>query len=415
MSFDDLFPPSRGHLLVDLLRRRVGSTSEPGLAAPAPSPDPSRGAVVTMLRSGDIAQRADTIRQQADAADAEPLDVSTLRDYSKGRKEASERALMMALAAQQAGPGFQPVAEHFLSKARSNAQPTKLDHGLLADGEYVADPAYGRQRRIDALRRQADGLDRLAVTAASAEERAEAQRRSDELRRELASAQREQTERIEAGRREDRAVDRSLRADLVAAQRTERERREAESRDGRAQTTLDRAVADLSKRGEDIAPLITSAQAVEDMLAKYGTKSIPGVGFDAMIPGMVSSTEANVNRARVQAVANALLKAQSGAAVTLSESERLAAETLANGRYSEADFRAAWPLLRAKIDAATDNLLAGFRPEVVDEYRKRGGNLRRVTAGGATGSWDGQSPAGALSPQERAELEALRGRFGGQR
>lgn len=368
---------------------------------PTTSPALARAATLRQPRSEQIALRAAQARQQADAADAEPLDVAALQAYGRARSEAAQQRLVMALAAQQAGKEFQPVAQHFLAEARSASRPVEIAGGVLDGEQFVADPAASRQKRIDAIRRHADTLDRLALTAASSEDRADAARQAQELRERLASQQIEFRREIEAGRRADRAQAGSLRADIAAAAR-------AESAEQKRQGALEKDVQALSKRGEDIAPLVQAARDVDEMLTRYGDRSIPGVGYTAMLPGVALSKEGTVNRARVQAVANALLKAQSGAAVTLSESERFAAEMLANGKYSEAEFRAAWPQLLARINAGIGNLEAGFRPEVLDTYRGRGGNISRIGA-------PPKQEAGDLSPQERAELETLRGRFGGRR
>lgn len=131
--------------------------------------------------------------------------------------------------------------------------------------------------------------------------------------------------------------------------------------------------------------LITSASALDATIKKYGnTRDMPGVGIaDANMPAFLRSAEGNKVRSQVQAVANDLLKLYSGGAVTANEAERRATEMMASGQFSETDLRNAWPLVLGRINAAAQNVRAGFSPEAVSAYESRGGVKLQPIGSGA--------------------------------
>lgn len=99
----------------------------------------------------------------------EPADTGALQDYAAKRQEGGGRALLLALAAQHAGKSAAPIGEVMLKRALAAQTPEKFTGGQVADGKYLADPVYGRDKERAAVDSQ---LSRLA-----------GQQQSDETRR----------------------------------------------------------------------------------------------------------------------------------------------------------------------------------------------------------------------------------------
>jgi hypothetical protein len=154
---------------------------------------------------------------------------------------------------------------------------------------------------------------------------------------------------------------------------------------------IDRDTQALSKQidANALPNLITSATALDNTLKKYAkARDIPGIGVvDANMPALMRSAEGNEIRSQVQGVANDLLKLYSGGAVTANEAERRATEMMASGQFGEEDLRRAWPLVKGRINAAVQNVRAGYSPEAVQTYEGRGG-IKLKPVGGEPASRD---------------------------
>ena len=136
---------------------------------------------------------------------------------------------------------------------------------------------------------------------------------------------------------------------------------------------VEKQVEHLAAAAKTLAPMLQSAQTVQNMLDDYGKKPIPGIGYEAKLPGIMLPAEGVNNKAKIKAFANAMLRAQAGLSQTLSETENANLELLANGNYSEKEFRQIWPTLMDKINASATTTTSGFEPEAVETVRKRGG------------------------------------------
>jgi hypothetical protein len=177
---------------------------------------------------------------------------------------------------------------------------------------------------------------------------------------------------------------------------------------------LDSGTRDLAKMidANSLPNLSSTIRSLNATLEKYaGTRDIPGVGyFEGFAPGWMQSAEGKAVRSQIQGVANDLLKLYSGGAVTLNEAERRTIEMMANGGYTENDLYTGWPLIVNRYNSAIQNIGAGFSPEVVQTYRKRGGTaMEPIVPAQRT---FGKKPAGALTPDEERELAARRARSG---
>jgi hypothetical protein len=255
---------------------------------------------------------------------------------------------------------FGNVGGMLAKQAMAGRTPTITERGTVdpLSGAFTYNPAYQSER--DAA--QLGGL--LQALAAAAERR--------------------QTARQSAmDRRETALMTANIMAGNAAGQR-------AQARDDRLAQQTDKETQDFSKRAETLTPLLHAAGDVQKMLDDYADKSIPGVGYDSLM-GPMLSREGVVNRSKVQSVANALLRAQSGQAVSLSEEARAAAQTLSSGRYSEKEFREGWPQIVGSLNDQVANIRAGFNPQAVATFAARGGNFAPVAGATAAPADDGSA------------------------
>jgi hypothetical protein len=126
--------------------------------------------------------------------------------------------------------------------------------------------------------------------------------------------------------------------------------------------------------------LSASISSLNSVLGKYeGKDDIPGVGViegSKLIPGFVRSREAANVKSALQAVSNDLLNLYSGLAVTLPEFERRELEMMANGSFTEANFKDAWQRTVNRYNSVVGNLRASQNQDVLKEYQSRPGAMR---------------------------------------
>jgi hypothetical protein len=140
----------------------------------------------------------------------------------------------------------------------------------------------------------------------------------------------------------------------------------------------------LSTRMDQLTPVKTSALNVQKIIddntdpTTGKVKSIPGFGYGALKPAFMQGTKEAANSAAIQAWANAVIRSQAGLSQTLNETQNQLLESLARGRGSQAQFLEIWPVLMEKLNATLDSTEAGHRPESVQRFLDRGGNLSRV-------------------------------------
>jgi hypothetical protein len=151
--------------------------------------------------------------------------------------------------------------------------------------------------------------------------------------------------------------------------------------EGADEDRLQRSTERLGKAAEAIAPLVVTGQAVQDMLDRYkGGKSIPGVGYEALLTPPLIKREANVNRATIQRFANAVARSEIGLSQTLSEQAQQALSNMSNGKFSEDEFKLAWPEILAKTNASINNLQGAYGQKVLERYNSQGGNIRSIAS-----------------------------------
>lgn len=356
----------------------------------------------------DPRQRAAELYAQGEELyNAEP-DMSQLQAFARQRGEQGNAAMLNALAAQFAGEGFAPVQAQFLKRAAAAQDPIKMGSGLItSDGQFIKDPEAAQNKKAEFLLQQAKAYETLAQTAETARERLRAEQ--------LARERDQEYKRIMAGIAQQSADTRALVARNATLQ-------QAQAANERKDKQLSEGTANLSKRADDYVNLVAGVRELNNMLGNYVPegKSIPGVGFGSDISvlgldigGLAAGTEGKSNRALVKNVANELLRAASGQAVTLNEYERQTLSNMAAGRFSEKDFLNAYQnVVLPKVNEAVSNLGGGFSQEVKDRYRSQGGKIdfsqpfvapqrRDAKQSGAPAGVDPKIWA-AMTPEERA-------------
>ena len=98
--------------------------------------------------------------------------------------------------------------------------------------------------------------------------------------------------------------------------------------------------------------------------------------------------EANVNRATIQRFANAVARSEIGLSQTLSEQAQQALSNMSNGKFSEDEFKRAWPEILAKTNASINNLQGAYGQKVLERYNSQGGNIRPIKPKGPVDTED---------------------------
>lgn len=139
---------------------------------------------------------------------------------------------------------------------------------------------------------------------------------------------------------------------------------------------------------EGIPEIETALQGAEAIFSKYTdpktgkAKDIPGIGpIKNALPDWAVSSEGKDARESLAAVANIVLAARSGAAVTDQELRRLARELSNSVGAGPDDMQRAYGKFRTRFEAVKANLAAGASDEVKRTYEDRGGV--KITRGGA--------------------------------
>jgi hypothetical protein len=357
----------------------------------------SKGGTLT-----DNVQPGQSVLPNARAAIGQPMDYrqraadlyaqgeDMYQKYLDKNEGAGESATLNALAAQFAGEGFQPLQAQFLKKA-----------GAAEDTQA---------KKAEFLLQQAKAYETLAQNAETARERIAAQREAAALQNQL---------KLMGLDIQRQGLD--LRAQTAQLARAQHDQATADRKD----KLLGEGTANLSKRADEYVNLVSGVRELNNRLSQYVPqgKSIPGVGYGSDVgvlgvdvSGLMMGEEGKANRSMVKNVANELLRAASGQAVTLNEYERQTLSNMASGRFSEKDFLNAYEnVILPKVNEAVSNIGGGFSQEVKDRYRTQGGRVDFNNPFVApTRAKPQAGPSNNLSSQEQAELDALRKRFGGK-
>jgi len=141
--------------------------------------------------------------------------------------------------------------------------------------------------------------------------------------------------------------------------------------DRRTQKSYQQA-SDLSKRLEKsgVVDLHGNVRALKSILPPEG--DVPGYGpAESYVPGLLVGEKGRLVRQRVAGVKNAILRAQSGQAVSESEGQRLTQQI--EGAKTAKELRDAVGEVERTLSMKYDVIAAGVPPEAIDTYKKRGG------------------------------------------
>jgi len=323
------------------------------------------------LAAAAYRKRAADIYGRATEMDSAEPDVSQLEEYSRQRRLQGGDAMLNALAAQFAGEEFKPMQAQFLKQAAAAQDPMKLGSGIMTpEGKFISDPFASRERKINTLMNQAKAYEQMALNATTKEQEARARAAQNETNNQL---------RMMGLGMQQQGLD--LRNMML--QNTLNQ--QAQSAADRREKSIESGTANLSKRADEYVNLVSGVRELNNKLFPYIAqgKGIPGVGYGTDVSvlgidvgGLVSGEEGRANRSLVKNVANELLRAASGQAVTLNEYERQTLSNMASGRFSEKDFLNAYQnVILPKVNEAVSNLGGGFSQDVKNRYSAQGGKI----------------------------------------
>lgn len=170
----DLDPMQYGTQLEQL--RRPG----PGIPAAA-----EQASVLPSSIEAYRKRAADLYKQGSDLYNAD-VDTSALQAFAKQQGERGNASMLNAMAAQFAGESFQPIQAQYLKRAAAAQEPIKIGGGMLTpDGQFIKDPFAGQEKKAEFLLQQAKAYEQMAATAETAQERAEALRMQNEMQNQL--------------------------------------------------------------------------------------------------------------------------------------------------------------------------------------------------------------------------------------
>lgn len=301
----------------------------------------------------------------------------------------------------------------------------RAQYGQLAAASGIGPLARVASADVDRTMDEAKGIAAQRMSKEELRQKAENQADEREFRRWMQNEASTQ-----------RGLDRALRAQLAAAEAAAKADREKD-RDALTATQLavqerfDDAQAsqlaqriDTSKLGE-LEQMIGNA---DEVLSQYkDEEGIPGTGgifnielggigtaatYAADALGRGDGAEMRGNQAKLAGLKNLITLIRSGAAVTMPEMNRLQREFSSLAFNTAADYKFALKRINETYAQMVKNQLAGYKPEVIQKFRARGGEYGKI-ADRILGQQTAQPAAapGGLTPEEQAELEQLRGRF----
>lgn len=164
----------------------TSTTSTP--TTPPPEPTATQ-APPQESASGVLEHRADDLNKQLTGLEG-PTDYSGMKEEMGRRQQAGGGALIMALAAQNAGKGFEPFSATYLKKAADLQGNMPVEGGYISpQGEAVIDPGYKKIQQIQYMQRRLAALDTAIANARTREERIAYQQQRDKENDQFRTAQ----------------------------------------------------------------------------------------------------------------------------------------------------------------------------------------------------------------------------------
>ena len=169
---------------VGLLKKTRAKIQSPG-GVLSNNVKPGQGSVLPSAIDSYRSKAADLYKQGSDLYDTEP-DFSQFQNFARQRSEQGEGAMLNALAAQYAGESFAPVQQQYLKKAAAARDPMKIGGGIItAEGEFLKDPEAANTKKAEFLLQQAKAYETLAATAETRQEQQQYRAQQDKFMNEL--------------------------------------------------------------------------------------------------------------------------------------------------------------------------------------------------------------------------------------
>jgi hypothetical protein len=171
------------------------------MAARAPGGGSTAPAVTNSPLEGEYGKldAREQAAYEAQKAMLQPPDYAKAQEAYQKRAEGGGRQMMLALAAQRAGEGFNPMQAHFLKRAAEAEAPMKMLGGQMTPEGFIEDPEY---RQELALKRNDAELRQIAAAKASnisLQERNRLELREEQLKREMQQNALQSAQMIAAG------------------------------------------------------------------------------------------------------------------------------------------------------------------------------------------------------------------------
>jgi len=356
--------------------------------------------------------RLGKVYEELSGMDTNEVDTSALQAFAKQQGEASQAAMLNALAAQYAGENFQPVQAQYLKRATAASEPMRIGQGMLTpDGQYIKDPFAARDTRRAALERQAAGLERQI----------EAQDRYDQTRQDrLAQSDRDyQLRKDMFDLRRDMAANKGEPGSFAPSGFTP----EGQQVVINSKTGMSYLIG-LDPNGQPtytphMGPMIPKATFEKNVEAArvFGAKADSS---DALIEKIDRNPEAFGMTAAAVSKLPSMMQGRVGSVLLNEDTLKLRADVLRQAAMEISDIYGAAQSIGEAARAATFIPSPEDPPEVVIGKLRAARDYARANAaalGGAANKAAGQrtgvsnnppSAAGGLTPAEQAELEQLR-------
>jgi hypothetical protein len=186
-------------------------------------------------------------------------------------------------------------------------------------------------------------------------------RRKDD--RQFQGEQNDLNRQVRSDEMRQRGLDRALQREMMAGTRTDAAANRQAQYD-------DKAVLDLSKRNEGTASI---AQDLKTLIRTAQEDDIPGVGvFDGRKPDLLVGSDGIQTRQAARGLQGAIIKQRSGITVSEKELTRILGELGMGDGATEESYRLGLKRLIQQAHESGQGVEAGYRPEVVQEARRRG-------------------------------------------
>ena len=179
-----LFNNEEGQPQVGLLKKTKAKIKSPG-GVLSNNVRPGQGGMLPSAVDSYRSKASDLYKQGSELYDAEP-DFSQFQNFARQRSEQGEGAMLNALAAQYAGEGFAPVQQQYLKKAAAARDPMKMGSGIItAEGEFLKDPEAANNKKAEFLLQQAKAYEAMAASAETRQEQQQYRAQQDRFMNEL--------------------------------------------------------------------------------------------------------------------------------------------------------------------------------------------------------------------------------------